>query len=54
MKTWAVAYKDKDFNSDMAVVVAPTYTMAVVQFMIEYPDCTYTGIFEVMKSESIG
>jgi hypothetical protein len=47
-----VAYKDKDFNSDMAVVVAPTYTMALVEFMIKYPECEYMSVLEVVGNES--
>ena len=52
MKNWIVTYKDKDFNGGAALVVAPTYTMAIVQFMIEYPECHYTGVLEVIGNES--
>lgn len=54
MKTWVIPYKDKNFVGDVAVVQAPTYTMAIVEFMISHPDCDYMGVLEVMKSESIG
>lgn len=54
MRTWVVTYRDAEFKSDVAVVVAPTYTMAIVEFMIKYPDCEYTGVLEVVKNESVG
>lgn len=53
MRTWVVAYRDAECKSDVAVVVAPTYTMAIVQFMVEYPDCEYTGVLEVIGNESV-
>lgn len=49
MRTWIVTYRDTEFKNGMAVVVAPTYTMALVQFMVEYPDCEYTGVLEVVR-----
>lgn len=48
MKTWIVTYKDKNFKSDAAMVVAPTYTMALLEFVLKYPECNYTAVLEVM------
>lgn len=47
MKTWVVAYKDKNNNGNVAKVIAPTYTMAIVQFMMEYPNCDYIAFFQL-------
>lgn len=54
MKTWVIPYKDKDFNMDVAVVKAPTMTMAIVEFMIGHPDCNYMGVLEVIRNECVG
>lgn len=52
MKTWVIAYKDEKFLSNMTVVEAPTYTMALVEFMIKYPNCEYMAVMEVVGNES--
>lgn len=52
MKNWIVTYSTDKVNRKVAVVKATTYTMALLQFMIEYPNCEYTGVFEVLKNES--
>lgn len=49
MRTWVVAYRDAECKGDVAVVVAPTYTMAVVEFMISHPNCDYIGVLEVVR-----
>lgn len=51
MRTWLVTYVDKNFKQGATAVVAPTYTMALVQFMVDNPDCTYTGVLEVLGNE---
>lgn len=53
MKTWVIAYKDKDFNNDVDIVQAPTYTMAMLAFMISHPEHNIVGVLEVIKNESI-
>lgn len=53
MKTWIIAYKDKDLNGDVDIIKAPTYTMAMLEFMIMHPEYNVVGILEVIKSESI-
>lgn len=52
MKKWVVAYKDKDFKGDTAIITAPNYTMAIVQFMVEYPECDYIAVLQLEPSES--
>ena len=51
MKEWKIDYKDAKHNGGSAVVTAPTYTMAIVQFMREYPDYHYEEVKEVTKDE---
>ena len=52
MRTWLITYTPDKERSEVAIVEAPTYTMALVEFMRKFPDCEYTGVFEVEKSES--
>lgn len=52
MKDWIVTYSTDKVNSKIAIVKAATYTMALLQFMIEHPNCEYTGVFEVLQNES--
>ena len=49
MKTWIVTYRDAQFKRKLAIVGADTYTMALLQFMREYPNFIYTQIREVRK-----
>ena len=51
MRTWVVTYVNKEYKRDLAVVVAPTYTMALLEFVLKYPDFEYTGILEVVGNE---
>lgn len=52
MRTWLITYTPDKQKSEVALIKAATYTMALVRFVMEYPNCEYTGIFEVMESES--
>lgn len=52
MRTWVIAYRDAEFKRKLAIVTAHTYTMALLQFMRDYPKCEYTDITEVRKNES--
>lgn len=47
MKTWIVKYTPDKENFFEARVVAPSYLMALVQFMIEYPKCEFSEVNEV-------
>lgn len=51
MKRWIVLYKNEDFKNKFAVVYAPTYTLAVLEFMIKYPNCEYIKIKEARRYE---
>ena len=52
MKNWLITYTLDKVRSEIAVVKARTYTMALVQFLIEHPNAEYTAIFEVIDNES--
>lgn len=52
MRTWVVSYRDAEFKRKLAIVTAETYTMALLQFMRDYPKCEYTNITEVRNNES--
>lgn len=49
MKTWLITYTPDKERSEVTILEAPSYTMALVEFMRKYPDCEYTGVFEVME-----
>lgn len=52
MKTWLITYTYNKKDTEVVLLDALSYTMALVDFMIKYPEAEYTGIYEVIKSES--
>jgi hypothetical protein len=52
MKTYLITYTADKKHYDIAVVRATSYTKAVLEFMLAYPNCEYTALIEVMGNES--
>ena len=48
MKEWEVTYTEDTNNLEKAIVVAKTYTMAIVEFLARFPNAYYTEIKELM------
>jgi hypothetical protein len=49
MRIWLITYTPDKERSESTILEAPSYTMALVEFMRKYPNFEYTGVFEVMK-----
>ena len=47
MKEYVISYTIDTNNYFEAIVKAPTYTSALVEFMLAYPNCIYTMVTEV-------
>jgi hypothetical protein len=52
MKTYLITYTADKEHYDIAVVRATTYTKALLEFTLAYPNCEYTALIEVMGNES--
>lgn len=48
MKYWCIVYTKDHKTFQPALIEAETYTQALIQFAIEYPDCIYTTVNEVV------
>jgi hypothetical protein len=49
MIEWEVTYTADRDNYSAEIIVAPTYTMAVLAFIIKYPNYDYSMVREVRK-----
>ena len=47
MKDWEMTYTKDRENFEATVVTAPTYTMALLQFVIQFPNCECTRAREL-------
>lgn len=52
MRSWLVEYTPDKENYGETIVRAVSYTMAVVRFMMDYPNCECTNVKEVCPNES--
>lgn len=54
MKKYVITYTNDKRNYDVALVSAMSYTKALLEFAMTYPNAIYTAILEVMSGESVG
>ena len=47
MTEWEMTYTADREKYDVAIVTAPTYTMALLQFVIQFPNCECTRAREL-------
>jgi hypothetical protein len=49
MTEWEITYTKDRNNFEKAIIVASTYTKALLEFMRNYPSTEYTNIKELIK-----
>lgn len=47
MSEWEVTYTTDRECYEVAIVRADTYTLAVLEFMTQYPNCDFTRVREI-------
>ena len=47
MTEWEMTYTEDRENYNVAIVTAPTYTMALLQFVINFPNIEYADARQV-------
>ena len=47
MTEWEMTYTEDRENYNVAIVTAPTYTMALLEFVIKFPNCECTRAREI-------
>ena len=52
MTEWEMTYTEDRENYGVAIVTAPTYTMALLEFVMQFPNCECTRVREI-NAESL-